>query len=279
MTTLVNPNFATTTRAVAASLGPTTGGESPTERQSGQLDAIYDALDRTTNGRDVSTYLRAHPELIRIWDDAAYDAAFPGSGASFDAAHQRLNLPERILQSPTYGATTIAHEGQHALDAKSAASLIAQGYANLGLSVGDAIVAAAHLHNPVTGMLEGYRNRELGTEVSAYRTQAKVARELGYNEQWALGQREDGSVRSDAEILAALRRTSLYSFEPARRAQLGFAASGLAVLSSAIATQLVARKVAPSSYLAAHMWPVVTAGTVLVGAALLQDQLAARATR
>jgi hypothetical protein len=272
MTTVANVRATT-----AMSLLPPTGGSAPTEHEQEQLEAIYAILDRSQSARHVSGYLRTHPEVVRVWDDAAYDAAFPGSGASFVPARQELNLPRRILERAERGATTVAHEGQHALDAPSRLALVGHGFANVGGSILDGLGAAAHLHNPITGIVDGYATRELGFEVSAYRTQAELAKELGRDERgWNLGQADDGSVRSDDEILGALREEQLYRFDPVRRLMLGGAIGGAGVLAGGMAASRIATRVAPSSFLGRHAWPFYVAGGALLGAAMLQDQLAAR---
>ncbi len=249
------------------------GGSPPTEAQQRQLDAMLDILDGTEAGREVAAYVREHPEIVRVWDDDEYRSAFPGSGASFNPARQHLNLPERVLAVPARGATTVVHEGQHAVDAPSRGHVLLNAFGNIFGSVGDAASAAVHLDNPITGLLDGYASRELGTEVSAYRIQAQVARELGRNEYgWGLGQDIDGSVRSDEEIQAALEAESLYTMGSGRRAMLGASIGMVGVLGASMGVQWLAGKLRPGSFLATHTWPVVGGGAALLAAAVLHDR-------
>ncbi|MCB0879154.1 MAG: hypothetical protein KDC46_09270 [Thermoleophilia bacterium] len=258
----------------AASPILTGGGSPPTAAEQKQLDAMLAVLDETEHGKDVAAYLRANPQIVRVWDDAAYNRAFPGSGASFNPARQELNLPRSVLRGIDYGTTTVAHEAQHALDAPNRFGVITRGFANLAGSAIDGAGAAAHLHNPITGMLDGYADRELEWEVSAYRTQAEVAKELGQLEYgWNLGQNADGSVRSDEEIRAALRDEPLYRMAAGRRLMLGATGGALGVLGASLVVGSIAGRVRPGSYLARHSWPVLAAGGVALGTALLQDQV------
>ena len=251
------------------------GGSAPTPEQQRQLDAMLDILDTTRAGREVATYVREHPEIVRVWDDAEYQRTFPGSGASFNPARQQLNLPERVLEQPLRGATTVAHEGQHAADAPNRFGVVLRGVGNVLGSVGDAASAALHLDNPITGMLDGFATRELEFEVSAYRTQAQVAKELGRREYgWNLGQDIDGSVRSDDEIRAALAAESLYTMGSGRRLLLGSSIGLVGVLGTSMGVQALAAKLRPGSFLARHSWPVIAGGAALLGAALLHDRAA-----
>jgi hypothetical protein len=130
------------------------------------------------------------------------------------------------------------------------------------------------LDNPMSGMLDGIATRQLYTEVNAYRTQAQVAKELGRSEYgWNLGQEIDGSVRSDEQIQQALDMEALYAMGAGRRLFMGASVGALGVLSSSMAINEIARRAAPSSYLAAHRWPVLAVGGALLGASILHDQI------
>jgi hypothetical protein len=54
---------------------------------------------------------------------------------------------------------------------------------------------------------------------------------------------------------------------------MGASVGALGVLSSSMAINEIARRAAPSSYLAAHRWPVLAVGGALLGASILHDQI------
>jgi hypothetical protein len=250
------------------------GGAPPTELERRKLDRMLEILDGTVHGREVAAHVRAHPEQIRIWSNAEYDATFPGSGASFNPLRQHLNLPQRILDSPERGATTLLHEGQHSVDARSAWSVAGRGVLTIFGSAWDGVRAAARLDNPISGWVDGIGTRQLETEVNAYRVQAQVAKELGRREYgWNLGQEIDGSVRSDEQIREALALESLYAMGPTRRLLLGAGVGSLAVLGASEGVSTLARAIKPGSYLATHRWPVLAVGAALLGAAVIHDQV------
>jgi hypothetical protein len=250
------------------------GGSPPTAAERRRLDEMLDILDETVHGREVAAYVRGHPEQIRIWDDDEYRAAFPGSGASFNPLRQHLNLPRRTLSDAARFATTVVHEGQHAVDARSPWSVVGGGLSTVFGSAWDGVRAGARLDNPLSGWLDAIGTRQLETEVNAYRTQAQVANELGRREYgWNLGQEIDGTVRTDDRIRQELALESLYAMGPGRRLVLGAGVGALTVFGASAAVGSVAGRIRPGSYLSLHQWPVLAVGGALVGAAVLHDQL------
>lgn len=246
------------------------------ERMTPEHQRLFDEanalLATTTSGRHVADYLASGRVKVRIFDDAEYDRRFPGSGASYQPAFNVFNAPENALQPAKEAVTVLAHEGQHAYDNPSRPGFVAKTVGTMAGSAWDGMRAVAHLHNPMTAWLEGFTARQNEMEVSAYRTQAKVAHELGLNEgDWAHGQRPDGTVRPDDEIRTEIAQDPLYRLDPTRRLVVGGALGAMGTMVGTFAASKVLGVVAPKSFLAKHSWPMVIVGGAALGAALLSD--------
>ena len=237
------------------------------------LARSYELMRAAPAGAKVADYLATSDVDIRVMDDDEYDAQYPGTGGNFRPALQRLSIPEATFGSMPYAATVMAHEGQHALDAKSRISVFATTARNLATGSLDGVRALAHGGNPLSGWIDGYQSKQLEWEVSGYRTQAQVANALGLRQgSWAHGQARDGSVLPDEQIRTRIEADSLYQLAPNARLLIGGAAGMLGTLAVSSAVGAITSRLAPASWLARHPSAVTVGGAVLTGALLLADR-------
>lgn len=235
-----------------------------------------DTLRATGSGREVADFLQRQHVSVQVLPDAEYAQRHPDSGASYDPKTRLVVTPRSALRDPAIGATTLAHEGQHALDFHDRPAWYVDSVGMMAGTSGDALRALVSFDNPMTAWLDSLTARQNGFEVTAYRRQAAVASELGLNQSaWSHGQARDGSVLSKEETRADIATSALYRMSPTRRLVLG-GGLGLAVTSSAaLGAGALAGRLAKGSYLAAHTWPVYAVGGAMTAAWLLADQIRA----
>jgi len=272
-----------TTRAAAPALPLATLAYSaaPTSREPDPEDArkIADgisALQQTEHGAEVANFLAESHIGIEVIPGAEYRQKWPGSGAHFDPKRNVIRMPDYQLDDTDF-LTVLAHEGTHARDADQRAPWFIDVFRVLGGSAKEGAKALVTFQNPVTAWLDGITVEQNEDEVHAYHVQAQVAQELGLNESsWALGQAKDGSPLPLDEVRANIAGDELYRMQPWRRLILGAGLGVGVTTAAALGTQTLASRIAPGSYMAAHVWPVYAIGGAMTAAWVLADQMHAR---
>lgn len=253
------------------------GAVAPRDAVEAQLVArAVQQLNATEQGRQVGEFLARSGVEIRVLPDEEYRAHYPGSGAAYDPRTRDIIVPRSQLFSPGM-VTTLAHEGQHALDYSHRPPWYLEAVRIIAGSSGDAARSLVTFDNPLTAWLDSLTARQHEDEVVAYHLQAKVAHELGLNESaWSHGQARDGTPLPLDEVRASIAVDDLYRMSPMRRLLLG-GGLGLTMTSvAALAGKGLASKLRPGSYLAAHSWPIYAVGGAMTGAWLIADQMRAR---
>jgi hypothetical protein len=239
-----------------------------------RVERALHVLDGTEHGAVVSKALREHHVPIQVLDAKDFQAKYPGAGGVYDPKAKTMYLPRNGLQDPEYTAIVLAHEGTHHMDFYHHLPAGGQLFLDMGLALGDAAMAAVHLHNPMTAWMDGINGRMHETEVNAYTRQAQVAADLGVHEYpFDLGENADGSVASRDVIARRVDHTELYRDDKARRATIGVMGLTLGAGLAGIAAPSLAARIAPKSYLAAHAWPVYAVAGAIGGALLIEDVL------
>jgi hypothetical protein len=253
---------------------PAANVRSSDPRDQARVEQALHVLDGTAHGAEVAEALRRDRTPIQVVPDERFRREHPGAGGIYLPRRHTMYLPASALDQPVRLAILLAHEGTHHIDDTRDGPSTLGALVDMGAAVGDAVTAALHGSDPMTGWLDGIDAREHETEVNAYTRQAQVAAELGVSEYpWDLGENRDGSVASRDEIAGRVQQLPLYRRSPGQRALLGGAGVALAATTTGFATATLAGRLAPSSFLARHEWPVVAGVAALGGGLLLADLL------
>lgn len=201
------------------------------------LRGALDLLKSTPSGSPIAEALIADTVKIEFTDKDVRGGFGNGvAGGVFDRRSNTIKLPRKFYPTSEALVSTLAHEGQHYLDAKHSNKF--QGTAKFAAEgVIGFVTAPFHGKNPLTAAAEKSMDTRLDTERNAFTTQAKVLKELGYS---------DSPVPSHKEItdniLHAEANKDLYGTPDALRFALGLSA-GLFATSAASTGMHVAGRI------------------------------------